>query len=230
MKSQTFRRAEHVSIDGGPGVVTFLDETGSFVFVDMRSLMEQIGLPLIEETNRLDDDKHLISALRLVVTFTYLEGYKQNSIFCPLDSINDYLYSIPINELRPDTAGNLQMYRQRFAIEADRHWSRLEKSEAATNPLDWSKALISQRRYQVTQAVKPLDGDTRPVFDLCIRAAADRPRPTDSLDARELELLSLSLSLALDVLRFCIENDQDFETALQYIKDGLEQHIRPWNF
>lgn len=230
MKSQTFRRGEHVSIDGGPGVVTFLDETGSTVFVDMRSLIEQIGLPLIEETDRLQNDAVLVERLHLTFDFTYLNGYKQNSLFCPLDLINDYLYSVPINSLRPDAAGNLQFYRQRFAIEADRHWSRLERSEAVTNPLDWSKALINQRRYQVTQAVKPLDGEAPAVFELCIRAVADRPKPTDALDVRELDLLNLALSLALDVLRFCIENGQDFETALQYIKDGLEQHIRPWNF
>lgn len=230
MKSQTFRRGEHVSIDGGPGVVTFLDETGSTVFVDMRSLIEQIGLPLIDETDRLQNDAVLVESLHLTFDFTYLDGYKQNSLFCPLDLINDYLYSVPINSLRPDAAGNLQFYRQRFAIEADRHWSRLERSEAVTNPLDWSKALINQRRYQVTQAVKPLDGEAPAVFDLCIRAVADRPKPTDALDSRELDLLNLALSLALDVLRFCMENGQDFETALQYIKDGLEQHIRPWNF
>lgn len=230
MKSQTFRRGEHVSIDGGPGVVTFLDETGSTVFVDMRSLIEQIGLPLVEETDRLQHDGPLVEALHLTFDFTYLDGYKQNSLFCPLDLINDYLYSIPINTLRPDTAGNLQHYRQRFAIEADRHWSRLEKSEAVTNPLDWVKAMIYQRRYQVTQAVKPLDGEALAVFDLCIRAAAGTPRPIDSLDTRELDLMSVSLSLALDVLRFCIENALDFETALQYIHDGLEQHILPWNF
>lgn len=230
MKSQTFRRGEHVSIDGGPGVVTFLDETGSTVFVDMRSLMEQIGLPLIEESDRLQNDGPLVEALHLTFDFTYLDGYKQNSLFCPLDLINDYLYSIPINTLRPDAAGNLQHYRQRFAIEADQHWSRLEKSEAATNPLDWVRATINQRRYQVTQAVKPLDGDAGEVFDLCIRAAAGHPKPTDALDVRELDLMSLSLSLSLDVLRFCVENSQDFGTALQYIKDGLEEHIRPWNF
>lgn len=230
MKSQTFRRGEHVSIDGGPGVVTFLEETGSTVFVDMRSLIEQIGLPLAEESRRLQDDTGLVTALGITFDFTYLDGYKQNSLFCPLDNINDYLYSIPINSLRADVAGNVQHYRQRFAIEADRHWSRLERSEAVTNPLDWPKAIIHQRRYQVTQAVKPLDGEATHVFDLCIRAAAGVPKPTDSLDARELDLLSLSLSLSLDVLRFCIENGQDFETALQYIKDGLEQHIRPWNF
>lgn len=230
MKSQTFRRGEHVSIDGGPGVITFLDETGSTVFVDMRSLIEQIGLPLIYETDRLQNDGPLVEALHLTFDFTYLNGYKQKSLFCPLDLINDYLYSIPINSLRPEVAGNLQHYRQRFAIEADHHWSRLERSEAVTNPLDWPKAIIHQRRYQVTQSVKPLDGEAAYVFDLCIRAAAGVPKPTDSLDARELDLLSLSLSLSLDVLRFCIENGQDFETALQYIKDGLEQHIRPWNF
>lgn len=230
MKSQTFRRGEHVSIDGGPGVVTFLDETGSTVFVDMRSLIEQIGLPLIEESDRLQNDEPLQEALCLSLSFTYLNGYKQKSLFCPLDYINDYLYSVPINTLRPDTAGNLQAYRQRFAIEADRHWSRLEKSEASSNPLDWGKLIIGQRRYQVTQAVKPLDGEAGIVFDLCIRAAADRPKPTDSLDVREIDLLALALSLSLDILRFCIENGQDFETALQYIKDGLEKHILPWNF
>lgn len=230
MKSQTFRRGEHVSIDGGPGVVTFLDETGSTVFVDMRSLIEQIGLPLIEESDRLQNDGPLIEALHLTFDFTYLNGYKQKSLFCPLDLVNDYLYSVPINKLRPDAAGNLQFYRQRFAIEADRHWSRLEKSEAVSNPLDWGRLIIGQRRYQVTQAVKPLDGDASEVFDLCIRAVADRPKPTDSLDSRELDLLALALSLSLDVLRFCIENGQDFGTALQNIQDGLEEHIRPWNF
>lgn len=230
MKSQTFRRGEHVSIDGGPGVVTFLDETGSTVFVDMRSLIEQIGLPLVEETDRLQHDGILVEALHLTFDFTYLDGYKQNSLFCPLDLINDYLYSIPINTLRPDTAGNLQHYRQRFAIEADRHWSRLEKSEAVTNPLDWSKAIIHQRRFQVMQAVKPLDGEALAIFDLCIRAAAGTPKPIDALDRRELDLMALALSLSLDVLRFCIENMLSFETALQYVSDGLEQHINPWNF
>lgn len=230
MKSQTFRRGEHVSIDGGPGVVTFLDETGNVIFVDLRSMIEQIGLPLVEESRRLQDDIDLVNALAITFDFTYLDGFKQNSLFCPLCSINDYLYSIPINSLKPDVAGNLQMYRERFAIEADRHWSRLEKSEAVSNPLDWGRLIIGQRRYQVTQAVKPLDGEAGDVFNLCIRAAADRPKPTDSLDARELDLYALSLSLALDVLRFCVENGQDFGTALQYISDGLEQHIRPWNF
>lgn len=230
MKSQTFRRGEHVSIDGGPGVITFLDETGSTVFVDMRSLIEQIGLPLAEESQRLQDDSGLVTALGITFDFTYLDGYKQNSLFCPLDSINDYLYSIPINTLRPDTAGNLQHYRQRFAIEADRHWSRLEKSEAVSNPLDWIKMAIGQRRYQVTQAVKPLDGEAPAVFDLCVRAVCFAPKPTDLMDTRELDLYAVSLSLSLDVLRFCIENSLDFETALQYIHDGLEQHIRPWNF
>lgn len=228
MKSQTFRRGEHVSIDGGPGVVTFLDE--GTVFVDLRSLIEQIGLPLIEESDRLQNDGPLIEALRLTFDFTYLNGYKQKSLFCPLDLINDYLYSIPINKLRPDTAGNLTQYRQYFAVGADRHWSRLEKAEAATNPLDWGRAIVGQRRFQVTQAVKPLDGEASAVFDLCIRAAADHPKPTDALDARELDLLSLSLSLSLDILRFCVDNSLGFETALQYIKDGLEEHIRPWNF
>jgi len=90
--------------------------------------------------------------------------------------------------------------------------------------------IIGQRRYQVTQAVKPLDGEAAPVFDLCIRAVTDRPKPTDALDARELDLLALALSLSLDVLRFCMENGQDFDTALQYIHDGLEKHIQPWNF
>lgn len=230
MKSQTFRRGEHVSIDGGPGVVTFLEETGSTVFVDMRSLIEQIGLPLAEESRRLQDDTGLVTALGITFDFTYLDGYKQNSLFCPLDNINDYLYSIPINSLRADVAGNVQHYRQRFAIEADRHWSRLEKSEAASNPLDWSKMIIGQRRYQVTQAVKPLDGEASAVFGLCVRAACFAPKPTDMMDNRELDIYALSLSLALDVLRFCVENGQDFETALQYIQDGLDEHIRPWNF
>lgn len=230
MKSQTFRRGEHVSIDGGPGVVTFLDETGRTVFVDMRSLIEQIGLPLVQESERLQSDGPLVEGLCITFDFTYLDGYKQKSLFCPLDFINDYLYSIPISTLRPETAGNLQHYRQRFAIEADRHWSRLEKSEAVANPLDWSRLIIGQRRYQVTQAVKPLDGEAAPVFDLCIRAVTDRPKPTDALDARELDLLALALSLCLDVLRFCMENGQDFETALRYIHDGLEKHIQPWNF
>ena len=206
MKSQTFRRGEHVSIDGGPGVVTFLDETGRCVFVDLRSLIEQIGIPLIAESDRLQNDNELVDSLGITFDFTYLEGYKQKSLFCPLDHINDYLYSVPINELRADTAGNLQLYRTRFAIEADRHWSRLEKSEAVSNPLDWGRLIIGQRRYQVTQAVKPLDGEAGVIFDLCIRAAAEKPKPTDALDARELDLLALSLSLALDVLRFCVEN------------------------
>lgn len=230
MKSLTFRRGEHVSIDGGPGVVTFLNETGTTVFVDMRSLMAEIGLPLIEESERLKEDKALCSFLCLSPDFTYVDGYKQQSVFCPLDLINDYLYSIPINELRPDVAGNVQLYRQRFAIEADRHWSRLEGSESVSNPLDWIKMIINQRRYQVTQLVKALDGEALPVFELCLREVAGHPKPTDSLDSRELDLYALSLSLSLDVLAFCIENSLDFETSLQYIKDGLSMHIRPWNF
>ena len=90
--------------------------------------------------------------------------------------------------------------------------------------------IIGQRRYQVTQAVKPLDGDASAVFGLCVRAACFAPKPTDMMDNRELDIYALSLSLALDVLRFCVENGQDFETALQYIQDGLDEHIRPWNF
>lgn len=230
MKSLTFRRGEHVSVDGGPGVVTFLDETGTIVFVDMRSLIEQIGIPLREETDRISNNEALIDALHLCKDFTYLNGIKQTSLFIPLDFINDYLYSVPMPGLRPEVAGNLDLYRQRFAIEADRHWHRLEKSEAATNPLDWSRLLINQRRYQISQAVKPLDSEPGAIFELCILSVADRPVPIDSLDSRQLDLLNLALSLALDVLVFCVENGYDFEAACGFVKEGLDRHIISWNF
>ena len=230
MKSVTFRRAERVSVDGGPGVITFLDETGEVIFVDMRSLIEQIGLPLIEETDRLAQDGVLITALCLAQDYSYVEGIKQKSLFMPLNYVNDYLYSVPINTLRPDAAGNLQFYRERFAIEADRHWSRLEKSQAVANPLEVRTSLVQQGRYQVGQLVKALDGDAAAVYDICIRQVAGRPVPTSTLDARQLDLLSLSLSLSTDILVYCIENGEPFEKALSYIQEGTEKHIVPWNF
>ena len=141
MKSLTFRRAEFISIDGGPGVSTFLDETGDIVFVDVRSLIEQIGLPLLAESDRLTSDPRLVTQLQLCSDYSYNEGFKQNSLFIPLDNINDYLYSIP--EQDGALQGNLQHYRVRFAIEADRHWSRLEKTHAAENALDWRRLLVA---------------------------------------------------------------------------------------
>lgn len=230
MKSVTFRRAERVSVDGGPGVITYLDETGEIIFIDVRSLIEEIGLPLIEETDRLANDPDLINHLCLSKDYSYVDGYKQTSLFMPLNYANDYLYSIPIRELRPDAAGNLQMYRERFAVEADRHWSRLEMSVAVQNPLEVRISLIQQGRYNINQLVKALDGDSSAVYDICIRQVANKPVPTSALDSRQLDLLNLSLSLSIDVLHYCIENGEDFDTALAYIREGTEKHIVPWNF
>lgn len=230
MKSLTFRRAERVSIDGGPGVITFLDETGSFILVDLRSLIEEMGIPRMAESDRLAEDGVLVGALAIHQDYSYVDGIKQKSLFLPLDAINDYLYSIPINTLRPDAAGNLQAYRQRFAIEADRHWSRLEKSEALSSALDWRHMLIQHGRYQIRQAVKALDGQADEVYSICLNQVVDRPIPTSAMDARQLDLLNLALSLSLDVLVYCVENGEPFEKALQFIQEGTEKHIVPWNF
>lgn len=231
MRSLTFRRAEFVSIDGGPGVSTFLDETGEIIFVDMRSLMEQIGLPLLAESDRLSADETLVTQLRIVKDFSYNEGQKQYSLFIQLSNINDYLYSIPIQTLRPETAGNLQDYRQRFAIEADRHWSRLEHSQASQHALDWRRLLINHSRFQLMQVVKALDGDATEIIQLCIKEVGyGAMTPIDNLDARQLDMLNLALTLCQDVIAFCVENGQDFHTAMQYIRDGIEKHIVPWNF
>lgn len=231
MKSLTFRRAEYVSIDGGPGVSTFLDETGEMVFVDMRSLMEQIGLPLLEESDRLAADEVLVKGLHISRDFSYNEGIKQNSLFIPLDSINDYLYSIPIQTLKPDVAGNLTDYRRRFMVEADRHWSRLENSQASQHALDWRRLLVNHSRYQLGQVVKALDGEATDIIQLCLKQVGfGAIRPIDTLDARQLDMLNLAFTLCTDVIVFCVENGQDFHTAMQYIQDGVEQYIVPWNF
>lgn len=231
MKSLTFRRAEYVSIDGGPGVSTFLDETGGVVFIDMRSLMEQIGLPLLEESDRLAGDEMLVKALQISKDYSYNEGIKQNSLFLPLDNVNDYLYSIPINTLRPDVAGNLQLYRQRFMIEADRHWSRLENSQASQHALDWRRLLINHNRYQLMQVVKALDGDATAIIQMCMKEVGyGALTPIDNLDSRQLDMLNLALTLCTDVVVYCVENGQDFHTAMRYIHEGIEKHIVPWNF
>jgi len=231
MKSLTFRRAEYVSLDGGPGVSTFLDETGEMVFVDMRSLMEQIGLPLLAESDRLSGDEVLVRALQISKDFSYNGGIKQNSLFIPLANINDYLYSIPIQTLKPDVAGNLAEYRQRFMVEADRHWSRLEKSQASQHALDWRRLLVNHNRYQLGQVVKALDGDATEIIQLCLREVNfGAMTPIDNLDARQLDMINLALTLCTDVVVFCVENGQDFDTAMQYIREGIEKHIVPWNF
>lgn len=231
MKSLTFRRAEFISIDGGPGVSTFLDETGDIVFVDVRSLIEQIGLPIVTESDRLTDNPQLITQLQLCSDYSYNEGFKQKSLFMPLDNINDYLYSIPIESLEGAVAGNLQHYRVRFAIEADRHWSRLENSPAVQNGLDWRRLLVISGRQQITQAVRALDGDATEIIQAGVRQVAFGALvPIDNLDSRQLDLLNLAYSLALDVIVFCVENGYDFEYACDAIQQGLDEHIRPWNF
>jgi len=231
MKSLTFRRAEYVSLDSGPGVSTFLDETGEMVFVDMRSLMEQIGLPLLAESDRLSGDEVLVRALQISKDFSYNGGIKQNSLFIPLANINDYLYSIPIQTLKADVAGNLAEYRQRFMVEADRHWSRLEKSQASQHALDWRRLLVNHNRYQLGQVVKALDGDATEIIQLCLREVNfGAMTPIDNLDARQLDMINLALTLCTDVVVFCVENGQDFDTAMQYIREGIEKHIVPWNF
>jgi len=231
MKSLTFRRAEYVSLDSGPGVSTFLDETGEMVFVDMRSLMEQIGLPLLAESDRLSGDEVLVRALQISKDFSYNGGIKQNSLFIPLANINDYLYSIPIQTLKADVAGNLTEYRQRFMVEADRHWSRLEKSQASQHALDWRRLLVNHNRYQLGQVVKALDGDATEIIQLCLREVNfGAMTPIDNLDARQLDMINLALTLCTDVVVFCVENGQDFDTAMQYIREGIEKHIVPWNF
>lgn len=231
MKSLTFRRAEFISIDGGPGVSTFLDETGEVIFVDMRSLMEQIGLPLLEESDRLASDAVLVKGLCITKDYSYNNGLKQNSLFIPLPNINDYLYSIPIQDLRADAAGNLQLYRQQFMVEADRHWSRLEKSQASQNALDWRRLLLNHNRWQLKRTVQPLDGDETELIQMCMRAVSyGALTPVDTLDARQLDLLNLAFTLCLDVLVYCIDNGQDFHTAMQQIREGIEKHIMPWHF
>lgn len=231
MKSQTFRRAEFISIDGGPGVSTFLDETGNIVFVDMRSLIEQIGMPLIPESDRIAGDEALVRFCQISKDYSYNNGLRQNSLFIPLNSVNDYLYSIPLTTLRADAAGNLQAYRQMFVAEAHAHWSRLEKSQAAENAIDWRRLLINHSRWQLNRTVQPLDGDVTEIIQLCHRAVAFGSLTTiDQLDARQLDMLNLAFTLCQDVLVHCIDNGQDFDTAMSYIRDGIEKHIVPWNF
>ena len=150
-----YRRAELVDLNGLL-VRTFLDDSGEVVMVDVRDILEKIGISRKEEGERLFENPEIINRCSLVMDFCYYEGIRQSSLFVPLSKLNDYLYSIE-DPSRPDVMGNLQEFRSWLAIEVNRHWSRLRGSPSSLDSLDVRSLMLRESFYELSVSTKGLD-------------------------------------------------------------------------
>lgn len=220
-----FRRSELVELNGS-FIRTYLDETGEVVMVDVKDLLEKIGISREEEGERLSQEEDLIRKCCLVTDFCYHQGIKSVSLFVPLYHLNDYLYSLKAT--RPDVQGNLQEFRTWLAIQVNNHWSRIRNSVASMDSLDIRELMLRESHYELAVATKGLDLDW--VSDWVTKTTLGMVVPVSMMSGKERDLLHLARGLAIDVIQFSLNHGYDDEQLKSSLQNTFQKYIFLWEF
>lgn len=237
-----YRRVNLVDFHGDT-IRTFRDETGLCIWVSLKDLINNIGISLGAEHDRLTLDTGLIRHLHVSSIKAYMpDGTGVEELFIPHQKVNAYLFSVPVDNIPSSvTSGNLEAYQEDFLVVLNQHWMKIEGSAVSYSPLELRRAVIEcstseLRRSLITLSSSPdlnLEGEeadeyvdkvTLHAIMVIKQELGCHMKTYGSMTAVELDAINTAISSLRNYLELLILIGANSTTAVGNSLHGL----KPW--
>ena len=232
------KRTQRVHLIGSTGVRTHLDESRQIVWINLNDLIDDLGISLTDELEYFKSDGGLELAKSLQIhTQTHYPSMAEpeTCMYIPHYNINDYLYNISTANVKPDVYGNIDCYRQSFAVEVDRFWRDFSKTTASAADLDLRRQLWIRDRDKVTivgnmlvsrKVVKTVDAFAGRLREFAFRLLNRPVGPTSSLRDNEFDFYRIIESSYLNIVRNHILNGGNPDMAMKTAETALTTYLK----